>query len=70
MDLDFERWRGVKFHTAHVDTLNIGDLIVRNQSFYVIDIPSGTGIPQMLVGWELLQRFAVRMDFQHNELTF
>ncbi|WP_213807365.1 PDZ domain-containing protein [Granulicella sp. dw_53] len=24
----------------------------------------------MLVGWEFLQRFAVRMDFQRNELTF
>ena len=61
---------GTKVHTTHVDTLSIGDLIVRNQTFYVLDIPSGAGVPQMLVGWEFLQRFAVRMDFQHNELTF
>lgn len=60
----------VKVHTAHVDKLSIGDLVVRDQTFYVLDIPSGTGIPQMLVGWELLQRFAVRMDFQHSQLTF
>ena len=60
----------VKSKIAHVDTLNIGDLIIRNQTFFVIDIPSGSGEPQMLVGWEILQRFAVRMDFQHNQLTF
>jgi predicted aspartyl protease len=61
---------GVKVHTTHIDTLSIGDLIVRNQTFYVLDIPSGMGIPQMLVGWEFLQRFAVRINFQRNELTF
>ena len=61
---------GIKVHTAHVDKLSIGGLTIRNQTFYVVDIPSGMGIPQMLVGWEFLQRFAVRIDFQHNELTF
>jgi hypothetical protein len=60
----------VKAHTTHIDTLTIGDLNVRDQTFYVVDIPSGVGIPQMLVGWEFLQRFAVRMDFQRSELTF
>lgn len=59
---------GVKVHSAHVDTLSIGDLTVRNQTFFVMDIPSGEGIPQMLVGWELLQSFAVRIDFAHSEL--
>lgn len=61
---------GVKAKTVQIDTLAIGDLIIHNQSFFVLDIPSGQGIPQMLVGWEILQSFAVRMDFQHNELTF
>ncbi len=60
----------VKARTVHVDTLAIGDLIVRNQTFFVLDIPGGAGIPQMLVGWELLHGFAVRMNFQRNELTF
>lgn len=60
----------VKARTAHIDTLGIGDLIIRNQNFFVIDIPADQGIPQMLVGWEFLQSFAVRMDFQHGRLTF
>jgi hypothetical protein len=60
----------VKARAAHVDTLNIGKLVVRNQTFFVLDIPAGSNVPQMLVGWELLQQFAVRMDFQHGQLTF
>ncbi len=58
-----------KTRTAHVDTISIGDLTVRNQNFFVMDIPSGGGIPQMLVGWELLQGFVVRIDFAHSQLT-
>lgn len=61
---------GTKAHTAHVGTLSIGDLNVHNQTFFVIDIPAGAGVPQLLVGWELLQSFAVRIDFIRNELTF
>lgn len=60
----------VKVRTTHVDTLTIGDLIVKDQLFYVLDIPSDSGTPQMLVGWEFMQRFAMRMDFQRNRLTF
>jgi Aspartyl protease/PDZ domain len=60
----------VKVRTAHIDTLSIGDLIIRNQTFFVLDIPSGTGVPQMLVGWEVLQSFAVRIDFASEQLTF
>ena len=55
-------------HTAHVDTLTIGDLVVRNQTFYVLDIPSDAGDPEMLVGWELMRRLAVRVDFEHEQL--
>jgi hypothetical protein len=36
----------------------------------VLDIPSGSGDPEMLVGWELMRRFAVRVDFENNQLTF
>jgi hypothetical protein len=60
----------IKVHTAHVSTLNIGDLVVRDQTFYVLDIPSDAGDPTMIVGWELMRRFAVRIDFEHNQLTF
>jgi hypothetical protein len=57
-------------HTAHVNTLTIGDLTVRDQTFYVLDIPSDSGDPEMIVGWELMRRFAVRVDFEHNQITF
>jgi len=60
----------VQAKTAHIDILSIGDLAIRNQNFFVIDIPADKSIPQILVGWEFLQSFAVRMDFQHDELTF
>jgi hypothetical protein len=61
---------GITVHTARVDTLAIGDLVVRDQRFYVLEIPSGSGDPEVLVGWELMRRFAVRVDFEHNQLTF
>lgn len=57
-------------HTARVSTLAIGDLIVRDQTFYVLDIPTNSGDPEMIVGWELMRRFAIRVDFEHNQLTF
>lgn len=60
----------IKVHTAHVDAVTIGDLIVRDQRFYVLDIPSGVGDPEVLVGWELMRRFAIRVDFEHKQLTF
>lgn len=60
----------VQVHTTHIDTLQIGDLLVRDQTFYVIDIPSDIGPPSIAIGWELLQAFAVRIDFEHQRLTF
>ena len=57
-------------HTAHVDALAIGDLVVRDQTFYVFDTPLESGDPEMLVGWELMRRFAIRVDFVHEQLTF
>ncbi len=60
----------ITVHTAHIDMLAIGDLIVRDQVFYVLDIPSDSGDPEIIVGWELMRRFAVRVDFEHNRLTF
>lgn len=61
---------GVKARTVHVDTLTVGELNIRNQTFYVLDIPSDAGTPQMLVGWEFMQMFAVEMDSRRNQITF
>jgi len=58
----------ITVHTAKVATVSIGDLSLRDQTFYVIDGPSGA--PTMMVGWELMQRFAIRVDFEHQQLTF
>lgn len=61
---------GVKARTVYVDTLTIGELNIKNQTFYVLDIPSDAGTPQMIVGWELMQMFAVEIDSKRNEITF
>ena len=60
----------VKARTVHVDTLTIGELNIKDQIFYVLDIPSEAGTPQMLVGWEFMQMFAVEMNTKRNEITF
>lgn len=60
----------VKAKTVHVQTLTIGELNIVNQTFYVLDIPSDSGTPQMLVGWEFMQMFAVEMNAKRNEITF
>ena len=60
----------VKARTVYVDTLTIGELNIKNQTFYVLDIPSDAGTPQMLVGWEFMQMFAVEIDSKRNGITF
>jgi|GEM_PF-1709464 len=60
----------VQVHKAHVETLQIGDLKLRNQTFYVIDMPDETGAPSFVIGYELLRRFAVRIDYDEQRLTF
>jgi hypothetical protein len=60
----------VEAKTVYVDTVSIGELNIKNQTFYVLDIPSDAGTPQMLVGWEFMQMFAVKMNFKRNEITF
>lgn len=60
----------VEARTVHVDKLTIGELNITNQRFYVLDIPADAGTPQMLVGWEFMQMFAVEMNFKRNEITF
>jgi Aspartyl protease/PDZ domain len=60
----------VQVHKTHVDTLQIGDLLVRDQTFYVLDLPDDSGGPSFAVGYELLRRLAVRIDFEQQRLTF
>ncbi len=60
----------VKAKTVHVETLTVGELNIVDQTFYVLDIPSDSGTPQMLVGWEFMQMFAVEMNAKRNEITF
>ena len=45
----------VKARTVHVDTLTVGELNLKDETFYVLDMPSEAGTPQMLVGWEFMQ---------------
>jgi Aspartyl protease/PDZ domain len=60
----------VQVHKTRVDTLQIGELLVRDQTFYVIDFPDDNGGPSFIVGYELLRRLAVRIDFEQQRLTF
>ena len=61
---------GVKARTVSIDTLTIGELNIKNQTFYVLDISGDAGTPQLAVGWELMQILVVEMDFERNEITF
>lgn len=60
----------VQVHRTHVEALQIGGLLVRDQTFYVIDMPDDSGAPSLAVGYELLRRFAVKIDYEHQRLTF
>lgn len=60
----------VQVHKTHVDTIQIGDLLIRDQTFYVIDMPDDNSTPSLAVGYELLRRLAVKIDFEHQRLTF
>ena len=40
----------VKARTVYIDTLTIGELNIKNQTFYVLDIPSDAGTPQRAIG--------------------
>ncbi len=55
---------------AHVDTLQIGDLAVHDQTFYIAALPDDGNTPVLAVGYELLRRFAVKIDYERQSLTF
>ena len=48
--------------------MQIGDLVVNDQTFYTADLPQD-GAPVLIVGYELLRRFAVRIDYQNQRIT-
>jgi len=50
--------------------LQIGDLVVHDQTFYTATLPEDGGTPVLIVGYEMLRRFAVRVDYEHQTLTF
>ena len=60
----------VQVHKTQVDAVQIGDLLLRDQTFYVIDFPGGVDDSSVVVGYELLRRFAVKMDHENQRVTF
>lgn len=60
----------IKTHKVRVDTLQIGDLAVHDQSFYTAALPEDDATPVLIVGYELLRRFAVRIDYERQSLSF
>jgi gag-polyprotein putative aspartyl protease/PDZ domain len=60
----------IQAHKVHVDTLQIGDLVVHDQAFYTAALPEDSGTPVLIVGYEMLRRFAVRIDYVNQSITF
>jgi len=57
--------------TTHVKTLQIGDLVLHDQTFHILDIPAGNGAtPVAAIGYEVLRRLVVRVDYEHQQLAF
>jgi hypothetical protein len=61
----------VKSQAFHVHAVRVGDLTLHGQSFYSVQMPwpDGTG-PVGAVGYEVMRRLVVTIDFQHGRLTF
>lgn len=63
---DAEKINGtVDVRPATVKTLQIGDVTMHDQPIVVMDYPGEFGV----VGYEFLQRFVVRIDYDHNRIT-
>jgi hypothetical protein len=61
---------GVNVRTANIATLSIGDLVIRNQTFFVLDIRRGQTFRKCSSAGEMLQSFAVRIEFAKNQVSF
>ena len=57
---------------AHIATLRIGDLVLHDQTFLVAAISDDMdeSTPSLVVGYEVLRRLAVRVDYEHQAITF
>jgi len=60
----------IQTHKVRVDTVQIGDLAVHDQTFYTAALPEDDVTPVLVVGYELLRRFAVRIDYERQNLSF
>lgn len=62
----------ISAQTTQIDTLEIGDLSLHNQSFYVIspadEVPDE--VPTIVLGYETLQKLVVTVDPARKEITF
>lgn len=56
--------------TAIVDTLKLGSLAMSKQSFAIIDPPFARDQDFAVVGDQLLQNLAIKVDFEHQQITF
>lgn len=59
----------VDVRPATVKTLQIGEVTMHDQPFVVMDLPGDAGEPVAVVGYEFLQRFVVKIDYEHNRMT-
>jgi Aspartyl protease/PDZ domain len=55
---------------AMVDSVQIGGVTFHHQLFAVIESPSGQSGDFAFVGDQWLQRLAIRIDFDHQQITF
>jgi hypothetical protein len=61
----------IQLHRAQVDTLQIGDLVLHDQTFHVISLPDDDeNAPTVVVGYELMRRFGIKVDYDHERVTF
>jgi hypothetical protein len=57
--------------TTAVATLRIGELVLHNVPFHVIDMPpAAEGAPAAVLGYELLTKLIVQVDFERQRITF
>ena len=56
---------------VNVTSLRAGDLVLHDQKFYILPMPWGDRPgPVGAVGWELMRRLIVTVDYQHEQLGF
>lgn len=59
----------VEVRPATVKTLQIGDVMLRDQPFMVMKLPADRGGPVAVLGYEFLQRLVVKIDYVRNQMT-